>query len=96
MEATTGTILEFPLPGKFRALGVRVTLSPDSPPNSTVTIRVLADGREVARTPPFKAGDQPRFMEVTVQDPKTVAFEAESIFPGIRVLFIDPVALRDK
>jgi len=96
MEAGLGTTIDFPLTGKFRAMGVRIALSPDSPPNSQATIRVLADGREIGRTPPFKAGDQPRFMEVTIQDPKTVTLEADSIFAGpTKVLFIDPVAIRD-
>ncbi len=90
-----GTTIEFPLPGKFRAMGVRIALSPDSPPNSQITIRVLADGREVGRTPPFKAGDPPRFMEITLQDPRTVTLEANSIFSGTKVLFIDPIAIRD-
>ncbi|MCE0496714.1 MAG: DUF1349 domain-containing protein [Methylacidiphilales bacterium] len=95
MEAPVGTSLEFPLPGKFHALGMRIALSPDSPPNSQVNIRVLADGREIARTPPFKAGEEPRFMEVTIQNPKTVTLQADSIFAGSKVLFIDPVAIRD-
>ena len=95
MEAGMGTTIEFPLPGKFRAMGVRIALSPDSPPNSQITIRVLADGREVGRTPPFKAGDPPRFMEITLQDPRTVTLEANSIFSGTKVLFIDPIAIRD-
>jgi len=96
METPTGTILEFPLNGKFHAIGVWIALSPDSPPNSNITIRVLADGKEIARTPAFRAGDQPRFMEATLQDPKTVALEADSFFAGTKALFIDPVAIRDK
>ena len=95
MQAPVGTTLNFPLKDKFHALGMRIALSPDSPPNSQVSLRVLADGREIARTPPFKAGDQPRFIEVTIQDPKTVTLQVDSIFAGAKVLFIDPVALRD-
>jgi hypothetical protein len=94
--APLATPLEFTLPGKFRAIGVHVALSPDSPPNSNLTIRVLANGKEIARTPPFKAGEQPRFMQVMVQDPRTVTLEADSIFTGARALLIDPVAIRDK
>ena len=95
LEAPVGTALEFPLTSKFRALAMRIALSPDSPPNSQVTLRVLANGKEIGRTPPFRAGDQPRFMEVTLQPPRTVTFEADSIFVGPKVLFIDPVAIRD-
>ena len=91
-----GTTVEFPLADKFRALGARVALSSDSPPNSTATIRVLADGKEVARTPPFKAGDQPRFMKIAIRDPKSVTLEADSTFAGTKVLFIDPVVIRGK
>jgi hypothetical protein len=95
MMVPVGTTLEFPLTGKFHAMGAWIALSPDSPPNSNLTIRVLADGREIARTPSFKAGDQPRFMEVTLQDPKTVTLEADSVFADAKVLLIDPVAIRD-
>jgi hypothetical protein len=95
LMTSMGTDIEFPLTGKFRAMGVKIALSPDSPPNSQITIRVLADGREIGHSPPFKAGDQPRFMELTLQDPKTVTLEADSIFTGTKVIFIDPVAIRD-
>ena len=95
MATTVGTAIDFPLPGKFRAMGVKIALSPDSPPNSQVTIRVLADGREIGHSPPFKAGDQPRFMELTLQDPKTLTLVADSIFAGTKVLLIDPVAIKD-
>jgi hypothetical protein len=95
LMTSIGTSIDFPLTGKFRAMGVKIALSPDSPPNSQITIRVLADGREVGHSPPFKAGDQPRFMELTLQDPKTVTLEADSIFAGPKVIFIDPVAIRD-
>jgi hypothetical protein len=95
MAVPTGTIVDFPLTGKFHAVALRVALSPDSPPNSQAIIRILADGREVARTPDFRAGDQPRFMEVTVSDPQTVTLVANSMFGGVRVLVIDPVAIRE-
>jgi hypothetical protein len=96
MQVTVGTILEFPLTDGFRAMGLWVAVSPDSPPNSQVILRVLANGSEVARTQPFKAGDPPRFMELTLQRPKTVTVIPDSIFPGVKVLLIDPVGLRDK
>jgi len=95
MVASAGTTVDIPLTGKFRALAMHVALSPDSPPNSQATLRILADGREIARTPPFKAGDQPRFMQVTLSDPKTVTLAVDSIVDGTRVLFIDPVAIRE-
>jgi hypothetical protein len=95
IEAATGTTLNFPLTGKFNAICARIALSPDSPPNVQATVRVLADGREIGRTPPFGAGDAPRLLRATVQDPKTVAFEVDSLYAGPKVLFIDPVAIRD-
>jgi hypothetical protein len=94
MAVTAGTTLDFPLAGKFRAVSMKIALSPDAPPNGQATLRILADGKELGRTPPFTAGEQPRFMEVTVQQPRTVTFTAESSPPGIKVLLIDPVALR--
>ncbi len=95
METSVGTSLAFPLPGRFRMLGMRVAVSPDSPPASNVIIRILADGREIARTPPFRPGDEPRFMDVTLQDPRTLTIEAVSPYPTARVYFIDPVVVRD-
>jgi hypothetical protein len=95
IEAATGTTLNFPLTGKFSAVCARIALSPDSPPNVQATVRVLADGREIGRTPPFGAGDAPRLMRATVQNPKTVTFEVDSLYAGPKVLFIDPVAIRD-
>ena len=95
MMAPAGTTVDFPLPGRFRALALRIALSPDTPPGAQATIRILADGREIGQTPVFKAGDQPRFVEITLQDPKTVTLVADSIFAGAKALFIDPVAIRE-
>jgi len=95
MVASAGTMIEFPLTGKFRAIAVRVALSADSPANSQMTVRVLADGRDIGRTPPFKAGDQPRFMEISLQSPKTVTLQAESVYAGVKAVFVDPIAIRD-
>ena len=94
MSTFTGTQVDFPLTGKFRALALRVALASDAPPNSQATIRILADGREIGRTPLFRAGDPPRFVEITLQNPQTVSLMADSIFAGTKVLFIDPVAIR--
>jgi hypothetical protein len=95
MAVPAGTRIDFPLAEKFRAVALRIGFSSDSPPGSQATIHVLADGKEVAATPPFKAGDQPRFMEATLQDPRSVALIADSTTPGARILFVDPVAIRD-
>ena len=96
MVVASGTTVDFSLPGKFRALALRIALSPDTPPNAQATVRILADGQEVGRTPPFHAGDPPRFVEITLQDPQKVSLVADSIFAGTRVLLIDPVAIREK
>ena len=95
MSASTGTVIEFPLAGKFRAFGVKIALSSDAPPHATASVHVLVNGRQVANSPPFKAGDPPRFMEINLQNSKSVTLMADSMFPGVRVLFIDPVAIRD-
>jgi hypothetical protein len=81
--------------GRFSTICARIALSPDSPPNAQATVRVLSDGRDIGRTPPIGTGDQPRLMRFTIQDPKTVTFVVDSLFAGPKVLFIDPVAIRD-
>ena len=94
LEAGMNTALTFPLLGKFRALGVQVALSSDSPPNATATIRILINGQELAKSPPFHAGDPPRFLEVTLPTASSITFQAESMFPDVKVLYLDPVAIR--
>jgi hypothetical protein len=94
LEAATDTSIEFPLPGKFRALGVQIALTSDSPANATATIHILADGHEVASSPPFHAGDPPRFLELSLPTASRVTLLATSIFPGTKVLYVDPVAIR--
>ena len=96
IEAPIGTTLDFPLSDKFRAMGMRIAVSSDSRPDANITVRVLADGKEIGRTLPFKAGDQPRFVEVALQHPRTLSLEADSVYAGTKVYFIDPVAIRDK
>jgi hypothetical protein len=96
LETGMDTAIEFPLPGKFRALGAQVALASSSPPNSTMTITVLADGKEIAKSPSFRAGDPPRFLEVTLQNTAHVTLRAESMFPGTKVLYVDPVAIRSQ
>jgi hypothetical protein len=95
METGMGTSIEYPLSGKFRAFGTQIALSSDSPPNSTAIIHILADGREVAKSPAFRAGDPPRFLELTLANPAHITLEAESIFTGAKVLYIDPVAIKN-
>jgi hypothetical protein len=94
LETSMGTAIEFPLPGKFRALGVQVALSSDAPPNATINVHVLVDGQEVGKSP-FRAGDPPRFLEVTFQNPAHVTLVADSMYPGVSVLYLDPVAIRN-
>lgn len=94
LVAAAGATVDFPLTGKFRALAMRVALGPDAPPNTQATVRILADGKEVGTTPPFKAGDQPRFVQVTLPQPKTLTLVIDSVYAGTSVLFIDPVAVR--
>jgi len=95
MAVPAGAMIDFSLTGNFRALALRVALSPDSPPNAQMVVRILADGRQLALSPPFKAGDPPRFMEMPLSDPKTITLEPDSNIPGASMLFIDPVALRE-
>ncbi len=94
LEAGTDTAIEFPLPGKFRAFGVQVALASDSAPNATATIRFLTDGHELAKSPPLHVGDPPRFMELTLPNAAHLTLQAESMFPGTKVLYLDPVGVR--
>jgi hypothetical protein len=94
LEADAGTKMTFPLSGKFRAIAMRVMIGPESAPNAQATFRISADGNETV-TPPIKAGDQPRFVQVMVQDPKSVTIIADSPYPGTKVLLIDAVAIRN-
>jgi hypothetical protein len=93
--ATAGSSIDFPLKGKFCALSFRVALSPDSPADGHAALRVLADGKEVGRTPPMASGAAPALISVTLANPKTVTFAIDSPAPGARLLIIDPVAIRD-
>jgi len=95
MMAPAGTTVDFPLTEKFRAVALRIALSPDMPPNAEATLRILADGREIGHTPPCRTGDQPRFVEIALKNPRTVTLVADSFFAGTKVLFIDPVAIRE-
>ncbi len=94
LETGIDTLLEFPLPGKFRAFGTQVAVSADSPPNATATIRILVNGQELAKTPPFRVGDAPRFLELSLPSAAHITLQAQSIFPGTKVLYLDPVAIR--
>lgn len=92
--ATANNTIDFPLDDKFRALSLHIALSPDSVPNGQASLRILADGVEVKRTPPLKSGDTPFLVNVPLQNPKTLTFAIDSSVPGARLLIIDPVALR--
>ncbi|MCE0483171.1 MAG: NPCBM/NEW2 domain-containing protein [Methylacidiphilales bacterium] len=90
-----GTSVNFPLSGKFSSLAARVALAPGSAANAQVIVRILADGREIARTPAFKAGDQPRFVGLGLQSPKLLTIVTDSTVSGTKTLFLDPVAIRE-
>jgi hypothetical protein len=94
LSAGMGTAIEFPLPGKFRAFGVQAVISSDSPPNATATIHFLSDGHELAKSPPFHAGDPPRFLELNLPTATHLTLQADSMFPGTKILYLDPVAIR--
>jgi hypothetical protein len=94
MVVPAGTAIDFPAQGKFRAAGFSVALAPDAAPNAQTVVHILADGKELGKTPPFKAGDQPRFVEVSLPRPATLTLEAESATPETKVLFVDPLGIR--
>lgn len=95
LQVMTGTTIDFPLSGKYRAMAMQVMISSDSPPNAQAIIHVLADGKEVGTTPPFKAGDHPRFVQVTLQNTKTLSLVGDSTFDNTKLLMIDPVVIRN-
>jgi hypothetical protein len=76
-------------------MAMRVMISSDSPPNAQAIIHVLADGKEVGVTPPFKAGEHPRFVQVTLDNTKTLSLLGESTFDNTKLLLIDPVVIRN-
>jgi hypothetical protein len=94
LSAPGGTAVEFPLTGAFGEMSMRIALASDAPPNAQATIRILANGAEIGRTPPFKAGEQPRWVRMTLQQPKTVSLEVDSTYSGTKILFIDPILIR--
>jgi hypothetical protein len=94
LETDAGTAIEFPLPGKFRAFGVQVVLGSESPANATAVIHFLTDGHELAKSPPLRAGDAPRYMDLSLPTASRVTVQAESMFPGTKVLYLDPVGIR--
>jgi hypothetical protein len=95
MQVPAGTTIDFPLSGKFRAVALRVMISSDSPSSAQAIVHIMADGHEVGTTPPFKAGDQPRFVQVILQDVKTLSITGESPYDNTKILLIDPVAIRN-
>jgi hypothetical protein len=94
LAAPVGTALEFPLPGKFRAVALRIAVASGAAPGAQVTVRILAGGTEVFRAPPCKAGDQPLLVRANIPSPKAATIVADSDSPGAMALFIDPVAIR--
>ena len=95
LVAAAGSTIDFPVAGHFRALSLRLALSPDSPPNAQVSLHVLADGHDAGSVAPVKSGDAPRLLNLPLQDAKTLRFVVESSVPGGRLLIMDPVAIWD-
>jgi len=95
LKAATGTTIDFPITGRFRALAMRVMISSDSPPNAQAVVHVFADGKEIGTTPPFKAGERPRFVQFPLSNLKTLSLVGESPIDNAKVLLIDPVAIRN-
>jgi hypothetical protein len=89
-----GAKVEVPLKGKFQALAMRLAVAPGAPANAEATLRVLIAGKEVACTPAFIAGAQPRSMRLTVTDPQSITLAVDSAQAGTRLLLIDPIAIR--
>jgi len=94
MVAQAGATVDFPLAAKFHAVALRIALAPDQPTSAQAVVRILADGRLIYSAPAMKVGDDPRFIEVSVQSPQTITLTADSPFPDTKVLFIDPVVIR--
>ena len=95
MAVASGTSIDIPLGGKFRALALKMALSSDAAPDAQATVRIVADGFEVAHTRPFKAGNQPRFVQISLPNPQTLKLVVDASMAGTKILFIDPVAIRD-
>jgi hypothetical protein len=95
MAMPVGKTVDFPLQGKFSSVAMNVVMLPGTPANTEATVRVLADGKEIGRTPVFKAGDAPEFVRFPWTSGQTVSLVADSTTSGLKVLVMDPVAIRD-
>jgi hypothetical protein len=89
-----GVLIEFPLPGKFRALTMRLAVAPGAPANAQATLHVLEGDKEIAQSPALRAGDLPHALWSALDMPASVTLKVESAQPGTRMVLIDPVAIR--
>jgi hypothetical protein len=89
-----GTSVTFPLKGRYGAVALRVATGPDTPADAKINLHVLADGKEIGSNLVFNGGAQPRFMRVALGQSQTVTFLADSSVPKLKILLIDPVALK--
>lgn len=94
MAVDSGTQVNFPLTGKFRAIALKVVLPSDAPVGSEVTVRIMADGKEVGHAA-VKAGDPPRLLQVGLSHPASVILDAGMVPGGAKILYLDPVVVRE-
>jgi hypothetical protein len=88
--------VDFPLRGTFDALAMRLAVAPGAPADAQAILHVLSGGKEIAVTPPLKAGDAPRSLWVKLGSTQGLTLKVESAQPGTRLMLIDPVAVRAK
>ncbi len=93
MVLPAGVSVEFPIKGKAQALALRITVSPDSPPGATMVLRVLANNKEIYKTPSVASGERPRFVETEITDAQNLTLVADTSVAGAKILIIDPLVI---
>jgi hypothetical protein len=94
LAAPVGTMVSFPIQGKFGTATLRVAVGPGAAAGTKVNLRILADGHPVPGELVLAAGDQPRFMKINLDKTQKLSLVADSSDAKARILLIDPVALK--
>jgi hypothetical protein len=94
LAAPVGTSVSFPIQGKFGAAALRIAVGPGATAGTKVSLHLLADGHPIPGELVFTAGEQPRFMKITLDQTQKLTLVADSTDSRARILYIDPVALK--
>jgi hypothetical protein len=93
-----GIRLTWNIGGKYESLIARAGVPLALVPIQRLQFVVLADGKEVFRSPPRSSIDDPASVAVSLKDVKTLTLRvegAEVLAPGAAGLWADPILVRD-